>query len=282
VGFLDSQGNPAVASGAQVTLATTSGSVALGGVTSATVPNGATQVTIIGSTYSALENNVVFTASATGLTPTPTPASILTDVAGQAATILTSPGTPASLNSVDPFSGQPCVLSATQGTCSQYILPRGGSSSIYLFQTVCAGSVDTTGITCKTNGGLTAQLVNAIGQLLDAQGNALYTNAHPATLVVSCYKTLCPHPDKESAGETWSVRELKEDVKANPLRVTVDLQGVPNAPATFTGDATVCAKPGIVDAGKYFCLDRKLSKRDGAGNYIQYLLFVGDPKAITH
>jgi hypothetical protein len=282
VGFLDSQGNPADASGAVVTLTKTTGSVALTGVTSATVPTGATQVTIIGSTYLALENNVVFTASAAGLTPTPTPATIMTDVAGQAATILTTPGTPANLNSVDPFSDQPCVLSATQGTCSQYILPNGGTSSVYLYQTVCAGSVDTTGITCKTNGVLTAQLVNAIGQLLDGQGHALYTNAHPATLVVSCYKTLCTHPDKESAGEKWSLTELKEDAKANPLRVTVDLQGVPNAPATFTGDATICSKSGVVNAGKYFCLDPTLSKRDASGNYIQYLLFVGDPRAITH
>jgi hypothetical protein len=280
VGFFDSQGNPAVASGATVTLTKTVGTGSLSGTTSAIVPVGATQVTIVGSVYSVLENNVTFTATTTGLVPNPTAATITVDVAGQAATVTTSPGVATTLNSVDPYTGQPCVLSATQGVCSQYILPRGGTNNIYLFQTECAGSADTVGVVCRTGGGLTAQLVNALGPLLDAQGNAIYTRAKPATLVVSCYKTLCPHPDRESAGEKWSLTELKEDVKAIPTQMSVDLTGVPGAPASFTGVATICAKTGVVDAGKYFCIDPVLSKRDANGNFIQYLLFVGDPKAI--
>ncbi len=171
------------------------------------------------------------------------------------------------------------MLSATQGTCSKYILPNGGSSNIYLYQTDCLNSVDTPGIPCRIKAGLTGQLVNAIGPLLDNQNNALYTRTKPATLVVGCYSALCPHTDKEAPREKWSLFELQEDVKANPLHVWVDLTGVPNAPATFAGDATICAKSGIVDAGKYFCIDPTLSKRDAAGNYVPYLLFIGDPKA---
>ena len=281
VGFLDSQGNPADASGATVTLTRTTGTGVLGGTTSAIVPSGASQVAIVGSTYSVLENGVVLTASATGLAPTPTPASLKTDVAGQAATTLTAPGTSTTLNSLDPYLGTPCVLSATQGTCSQYILPNGGTSAVFLYQTVCANSTDTPGLTCKTSGSLIAQLVYALGQLQDTTGHPLYSATHPATLVVGCYKTLCVHPDKEGATEKWTATELAEDVKANPLRVTVSLDGIPGAPATFTGDATVCSKPGVVNAGKYFCLDPKLTKRDANGNYIQYLLFYGDPKAIN-
>ena len=61
--------------------------------------------------------------------------------------------------------------------------------------------------------------------------------------------------------------------------MTVYVPGeIPGSVVPITGDATICAKSGVVDAGLFFCLDRN-SGRDGKGNYVQYLRFFGDPLA---
>ncbi len=270
VRFVDAFGNPAAAgAGVTITLSRATGTGAVGGTISLAVPTGATTATITGSTYSVLENAVVLQVSATTGGPL-TPGTITTDVAGQAATVDGTPGVPIpTINSLDPVSGQPCVLSATQTTCSQFNLPKGALDAVYLYQTACP-----TG--CKTGGGSTAQIVYGTGTLTTATGTPLYTRSKPASMVIRCYSVLCPHPDAMPPGQVYDLHELKEDVAANPLEFTVFLPG--SKTATFTGIATVCAKTGIVDAGKYFCIDPKKSGRDSKKNYTVYVLFIGDPK----
>ena len=269
VQFFDTYGNLApVGPGVTITLSKLSGSGSVGGTFTAAVPNGANAATIVGSTYSALENSVVFQVSASGATMTP--GTISTDIAGQAATVTGTPNVPIpTINSLDPVSGAPCVLSATQTTCSQFILPKGALNAVYLYQTVCDSG-------CKTGGGSTAQIVYGTADLTNGHGTALYTRAHPATLVVKCWSTLCPHPDPMPPGQKYDLHELQEDVAANKLEVTVFLPG--SKTQTFTGIATICKNTGVVDSTKLFCIDPVKSKRDSQKNYIVYVNFIGDPK----
>ena len=269
VQFRDAYGNPAHAgAGVTITLSRTTGTGTVGGTVSTAVATGASSATIAGSTYSALENAVVLQVGATAGGPL-TPGTITTDVAGQAATVTGTPNvTIPPITSLDPVNGQPCVLTATQTTCSQLVLPKGALGPVYLYQTVCDNG-------CKTGGGTTAQIVYGTADLTDGSGHPLYTRSKPATMVFSCYSKLCPHPDPMPPGQLYDLHELKEDVAANPLEFTVFLPG--SKTQTFTGIATVCAKTGIVDAGKYFCIDPKKSIRDSKKNYIVYVLFIGDP-----
>ncbi len=281
VTFEDAQGNvTAVSSAVTLTLSKVTGTGALSGTTTVNVPAGATTATILGSFYSVLENSVTFAVGAPGLTA----GTILTDIAGQAVTAQATPGQALpTLVSVDPITGAPCVLSATQATCSQFQLTNGASSTVpvYLFQTLCSNSSVDPGISCKASGSLQAQLVHATATLEDANGNPLYSAAHPATLIVSCYVKVCPSAVKSNYGYSNNRTTLTKDVAANPLSVTVYVpSAVPGGPATpVTGDATICAKTGVVDAGKYFCIDPCPSGRDAQGNYIQVLRFFDDPLA---
>jgi hypothetical protein len=218
-----------------------------------------------------LENAVVLKVSMTGASPTPTPGTITVDVAGQAATADATPNVPLpTLVSLDPVGGTPCVLSSTQTTCSKFFLPKGALDAVYLYQTRCD-----TPSTCKTAGGSTAQVVNAVGSLVDNGGTPLYSAAHPAALQIDCWKTLCPHPDYDPPGSPYTLHELQEDVAANPVLFTVFLPG--SKTTELTAVAKICAKAGIVDAGKYFCIDPVKSVRDSKG-YHPYVLFFGDPK----
>ncbi len=269
VQFLDAYGNVApLGSGVTLTLSHTTGTGTIAGTFQVGAPAGASGATIVGSTYSALENAVVLQVSATG--GTLTPGSITTDVAGQAATVTGTPNVAIPpINSLDPQTGVPCVLSATQATCSQFVLPKGALNAVYLYQTKCDAG-------CKTGGGTTAQIVYGTATLTDAGGNALYSRAHPAALAIKCYSTLCPHPDPMPPGQRYDLHELKEDVAANPVEFTVFLPG--SKTQTFTAIATICTKAGVVDAGKYFCIDPAKSGRDTKKNYTAYVLFFGDPK----
>ena len=270
VQFVDAFGNPApVGAGVTIALSRQSGTGTLGGTLSTSVPTGATTATIVGSTYSVLENAVVLQVSATSGGPL-TAGTITTDIAGEAATVQGTPNVPIpTINSLDPLTGAPCMLSATQTTCSQFTLPKGALGAVYLYQTACP-----TG--CKTGGGSTAQIVYGTGTLTDANGTPLYTRTKPASMVIQCYVKLCPHPDYDPPGSLYDLHELKEDVAANKLEFTVFLPG--SKTQTFTAIATICAKSGIVDSSKYFCIDPVKSTRDKKGNYIVTVLFIGDPK----
>jgi hypothetical protein len=269
VQFQDAFGNPApVGAGVTLTLSRTTGTGTLGGTLTAQ-GNGTATATIVGSTYSVIENGVGLRVSATGANLTP--GDVTVEVAGQTASGTATPGVAFSLNSLDPVSGTPCTLSAATPTCSKLNLPKGGSGSIFLYQGSCVND-DTVGtVACKNNTSSTAQLVHGDGNLEDANGNPLYTRAHPALLTISCLKTLCTHPDGDAySGYTNNLHELREDVAANPLVITVE------NPTLFTADATICAVGGVIDSGKQFCIDPVKSGRDSKGNYIQVVDFLDD------
>ena len=107
VSFLDSVGNPtSFAADTPITLSLTTGTGALGGTVTGTALAGSTTATIVGSTYSVLENAVTFTVSAPSAPPAPTPGSVTIDVAGQAVTAQATPGVALPpLKSIDPITG---------------------------------------------------------------------------------------------------------------------------------------------------------------------------------
>ena len=102
--------------------------------------------------------------------------------------------------------------------------------------------------------------------------------------MVSCYLTLCPHPDKESpGGPNESARaELQEDVNAYPLTVQVTN---PTTGVVESGVATICQRTGVVDSGKYCCIDPtgsgSFTAGNGktAGNYVQVVDYYYDVRA---
>ena len=273
VQFFDAYGNLAPLS-ANTTLTTTltagTGTLTPGSVT---LSAGSTGGTIPGSVYSKVENNIGLLVSGGSLTP----GSITTNVATQVASVSgLSPGTTSTtLTSVDPTTGSTCVLGPTNPTCSQLVLGSGAlESNAYLYEGTCVNVTGPATATCQTGGSFPALLVYGLAALQQT-GSFAYTANNPAKLLVSCYRAVCPHPDQEGfggSGDEGSRGELQEMVTAYPLTVTVNTSPT----TTVTADATICANPGVVDAGKYFCIDPSLSGTDASGNYIQVLDFYGD------
>jgi hypothetical protein len=264
----DAFGNPAVVSTTSPTslALTASGPGSLTSAGSGTIPAGATSGTITGAVYSVIGNGVVLTAS----TASPALSGTLSvNVQQQAATTTTSPGTPTTLTSLNP-NGSQCVPSQQTPTCAQLFLGNGanGSQPVYLFEGSCIG-VSTT---CLSNGSLAGLLVDATANFKDANGQPLYTNAHPAKVVISCYVGLC-----KTIGDTDNDTEDKtEDANKYPLYLNASDTG-----GSFT-KAPLCTKPGVINAGATFCVDLSGSLRDKNKNLVTTLLIAIDFRVSGH
>ena len=258
----DSLGNPAPVSSTTPTslslAASGPGSLTTAG--SGSIPTGSATGTITGAVYSQLANGVTLTAS------TSSPAlsgTFLVNVQQLAATTITSPGTITSLTSLN-ANGTQCVLSQQTPTCAKLVLGNGANANqpVYLFEGQCAGASST----CLSNGTLTGLLVNATANFKDANGNPLYTNAHPAQIIVSCYVGLCkPVGDTDNDAE-----DRTEDANKYPDFVSVSDTGT-----TFV-KAPLCLKPGVINAGASYCVDTSSSFRDKNNNLFTTLLIAID------
>ena len=117
-----------------------------------------------------------------------------------------------------------------------------GRAVNFSFQTVASGHVtlslnscDGLG-DCKTAGGLEALVVTGIGNLKDANGNPLYRNTSPATLVVACEKDPC--------------RETANGVPKLPVIYTLN-----NTGGQLNLVAEACPAKGVVGEGQGACVD---------------------------
>jgi hypothetical protein len=239
----DGFGNLApVTSDTLVTL--TTNKQALGGTTSGTILAGHSGLTIIGATYPAFENQVTFIALASQFVS----GSRLVDVQSSGVFQAVTPGVAATLQLPDCIDATPAVP-----TCSTFLLPKGASGTAYLTQGECNPYQP-----CRVSSttGVSALLVSAKANFKNALGQPLYSRTQPATVIIRCDKTLCGG----------------SGIKSFPLYVDITDSG------PFVSAPPCQCKGQIPTTGPAFCIDNVQSKRDQAGDLVQYLLVAADPR----
>ncbi len=225
-----------------VTLSTSGGTGVLGTLGSPAPTAdfaGSSSVTLTGVRYSGYANGVSLTATtSTGLSDSET-VNVYAFVTVADATV----GTALSLQNTGCTDATPGVP-----VCSSLILPKGANGRVTLGQQICNPFTP-----CLNSSEDQANLVEALANLKNAAGKAIYTRTAPAVLEFRCDKTLC--------GGT----------------------GVNNFPILFqvTGQtafttAPECTTKGRIGANQDFCADVKANKRDNAGDLVATVLFLDD------
>ena len=247
VRVIDGSGAPTTVNQATtIVLEEVSGPGILGGTTTAVIPRNGSGATISGATYSQFANGVtlrVRAASGVNLAPE----SVVVDVALTAVGTTASPRAPKTVT--DPNCGAP---TAAVPNCGQLLLPNGASGHV----TLSVGSCDGLG-PCRTTAETEALVVTAIADLKDSQGNPLYSNTSPATVVVACDKDLC--------------REVSNGVPKIPVIYTFNNTGA------LDKVAPPCPAKGVVGAGQDACVDYVQSSRSQGDLYL-FVNFVHDAR----
>ena len=238
VRVLDSTGAPTtVTQATTVVLEEASGPGVLGGTTSAVIPRNGSGATISGATYSQFGNGVVLrvrAASGVNLASE----EVAVDVA------VTAVGTTASPRQSKTVTDPDCVApTAAVPNCGQLLLPNGASGHV----TLSVGSCDGLG-PCKTTADTKALVVTAIANLKDSQGDPLYSNTSPATVVLACDKDLC--------------REISNGVPKIPVLYTFDNTGA------LDKAAPPCPAKGVVGTDQEACVDYVSSSRSQGDLYL--------------
>jgi hypothetical protein len=243
VRVLDSSGQPTtVTQATTIVLEEVSGPGVLGGTTTAVIPRNGSSATISGATYSQFANGVVLRVRASsGVNLAPDQVTV--EVA------LTSVGADAFPRRSQGVTDSSCVApTALVPNCGQLLLPNGASGHV----TLSVGSCDGLG-PCKTGDGADALVVTAIANFKDAQGNPLYSNTSPATLIIACDKALC--------------RETANGVPKIPVIYTLDNTG------PLDKVAQPCPAKGVIGNDQQgVCVDYVSSSRSQGDLYL-HLLF---------
>jgi len=245
---LDTSGQPTTVNQATtIVLEEVSGPGVLAGTTTAVIPRNGSGATISGATYSQFANGVVLRVRASSGVNLESD-TVTVEVALKAVGANASPGR--SLNLTDSSCAAP---TADVPTCGQFLLPNGASGHVTLSLNSCDGLGN-----CKTAGGLEALVVTFIANLKGSDGNPLYSNNSPATVVVACDKDLC--------------REAANGVPKLPLFFTLNNTG----PVEEKADP--CPAKGVVGEGQDACVDYVSSSRKQGDLYL-HLLFNIDGRA---
>jgi hypothetical protein len=215
------------------------------GVRQATIPAGATSVTITTS-YSAATADLTVTAGipAAKRTLAGVTASFPIDLSlslldGQAAALRdgSAGADAAGCTTVDP----------AHPMCGTVALPRGAAGNVALSLGVCP-----TAQSCRA-GGLVTQL---IANMTGADG-ALYTRTAPARMTIVCDKSLCGQGGVPHYTALWS------------QSATGPLAPAPRCPAK-----------GVIGDDQDFCTDTVASTRDRAGDLHLVVLFLDDVRGM--
>jgi hypothetical protein len=245
VEVVDASGRPTTVSKATtIVLEEVSGPGSLGDTTTAVIPRDGSGATISGATYSQYANGVDLRVRAVAGVALE-PATFSVDVA------LTAVGRPATPRLSFELSDPSCTAPTPEvPTCGYLLLPNGANGNVTLSLGSCDDVAD-----CRAAGSTEALVVMALADLKDQEGDPLYDNQAPATLVVACDKVLC--------GQA----------------------GVPKLPLLYNLDNTgelklapPCPAKGVLGADQDACVDYVLSVRDG-GDLYSYLLFDHDVRA---
>jgi hypothetical protein len=248
VKIVDRKGNPTTVSEATtIVLEEVAGPGALGGTTMAVIPSDGSGATISGAKYGPYANSVELRVRAEFGGVALAPGYVTVDVALTAVGDAATPTVPFKLS-----DQAVCPTPTPQvPTCGYLLLPNGANGHVTLSLGSCDGVAD-----CRAAGPTEALVVMALADLKDQEGDPLYGNQAPATLVVACDKVLC--------GQA----------------------GVPKLPLLFsfadsgplTEEAPPCPAKGVLGEGQEACVDYVQSTRDN-GDLYSYLLFDRDLRA---
>ena len=96
-------------------------------------------------------------------------------------------------------------------------------------------------------------MITAIASLKDSDGDPLYSRKHPAKVILSCDKALCPKTD-----DVTKFKVLYTLNNTGPLKKV----------------APPCPKKGVLGKGQEACVDYENSKRRDGDLYLPFLFNV--------
>jgi hypothetical protein len=213
----------------------------LTGTTRKVIPVGDSGVTFSDLRYSPYENDVpleVSVISGVGLEP----GTYSVDVALTAVAKAANP-----TEAVQVTDSQCLAPTAEVPTCGQLLLPNGAKGQV----TMSVGSCKGLGACHSTDAGTTALVVTANATLKDANGDPLYDEDTPATLVIACDKDLC--------------RATANGVPKLPVIYTFDNDG------SLTEKADPCPSKGTLGDPTKACVDYVSSSRSNGDIYLHLL-----------
>jgi hypothetical protein len=226
------------------------GTGTLSGTTTGVIPANGSRAIISGAIYSAYENGVVLTVSASP-GGSLNPAKVTVEVALTATSKVATPEISLEVTDstcIEPTAGRP--------TCGQIVLPNGAQGRVILSLGSCEGlgkckEVGTAGSTTE------ALVVTAIATLKDLQNEPLYDRSHPATLIIGCDKSLC--------------RETANGVPKMPVIYTLENTG------SLDKVAPPCPAKGVIGdtLPEPVCVDYVSSSRS-QGDLYMHLLYAID------
>ena len=247
---VDADGNPAdVSKTTKIKLKEVSGPGDLGGNRTAVIPAGLSSTTIYGATYSQFANGVVLKVKVV-YGDHLAPGKITVEVA------LTAVGADAKPRTALTLKDPNCLApTAEVPNCGIFVLKNGADGRV----TLSVGSCD--GLAkrfkgCREVGNTEALVITAIASLKDSDGDSLYSRKHPAKVILSCDKALCP--------ETKAVTKFKVIYTLNN---TGPLKKV----------APPCPKKGVIGKHQEACVDYERSFRRDGDLYLPFLFNV-DPR----
>jgi hypothetical protein len=239
VQVVDDDGKPVkVSKATKIKLKEVSGPGELGGNTTAVIQAGFSSITIFGATYSQFANGVVLKVKVV-YGDDLAPGKITVEVALTAVGANAKPGEPLRLN--DPNCAAP---TSDVPNCGVFVLKNGADGRVTLSVGSCDGLANRFD-GCREAGGTEGLVVTFIASLKDSDGDSLYSRKHPAKVILSCDKALCP--------KTEDVTKIKVFYTLNntgPLKKVA-----PPCPKT---------KKGVIGKDQEACVDYKQSfRRDG-------------------
>jgi len=240
---VDDDGNPLnVSKPTKIKLVEVFGPGELGGHTTAVIQQGFSSTTIVGATYSQFANGVKLKVKVV-YGDDLAPGKITVEVALTAVGANAKPGT--ALTLADPK----CTPTSDVPNCGILLLKKGADGHVTLSVGSCDGLAERFG-GCPEVGKTEGLVITAIGSLKDSEGDPLYSRKHPAKIILSCDKTLCP--------ETEDVTKFKVFYTLNN---TGPLKKV----------APPCPEKGELGKGQEACVDYKNSKRRYGDLFLPFL-----------
>jgi hypothetical protein len=257
VEVVDDDGQPVkVDEPTKIKLKEVSGPGELGGNTTAIIQKDFSSTVILGATYSQFANGVVLKVKVV-YGERLLSAKITVEVALTAVGADAKPGKPLKLS--DPNCAAP---TSKVPTCGFLNLKNGADGHVTLSVGSCDDLADKFG-GCREKAGTEALVVTAIASLRDFDGDPLYSNKHPAKLILAF--------DKVLFGKKGHKKHDENGHKKPKIRVLYTLHNT----GPLTDVAPPCAKKGVLGEGQGACVDYGQSMRRNGDLYLP-VLFKGD------
>jgi hypothetical protein len=258
-----------------------------------------TQDGTITATYSLPAVSVTLTVTLLTVLPTNPTSSLSTPIDADATSALFVPGptgagtlATSNFNPPNPDGSSTCDLTAVTPVCGQTNLPNGANGQVSIAEQFCTG-IDTSNGLCAGPSGGAPIVLSVTGNFKDPLGQPLYSNASPASEVLTCKVTVCPHRADDSPQYVYyNDEERVEDFRDFPLYIQLtQTEGfvlVPPCQAVPTNEFSTLLPPdpaSPIPPGESACVDVSKTVRNitpgspNRGDVSFTVLFVDDPKS---